>query len=126
MQNRNKQREWIVILSSDLTLEFNEIVRIYGIRWSIETFFKVTKSYLKLGTEFQGRSFDMFIIHTTIVFNRYFVMEYERRQVADERTLGGLFLLFADEVRDQDFQSALQQLMTLFVQVAQATNKKGR
>ena len=48
--------------------------------WSIETFFKFTKSYLKLGTEFQGRSFDMLISHTTVVFSRYLVMEFERRQ----------------------------------------------
>jgi hypothetical protein len=44
-------------LSTDLTLDANEIIRIYGMRWSIETFFKFTKSHLKLGTEFQGRSF---------------------------------------------------------------------
>lgn len=126
VQNRNKRREWLAILSSDLVLEPNEIVRIYGMRWSIETFFKVTKSYLKLGSEFQGRSFDMLISHTTIVFSRYLVMEYERRQAADERTLGGLFYLFADEVRDQDFQSALQQLMSLFVEMARATTKKSK
>lgn len=77
-------------------------------RWNIETFFKVTKSYLKLGTEFQGRSFDMLISHTTVVFSRYLVMEFERRQTSDERTLGGLFFLYADEVRDLDFQTAHQ------------------
>lgn len=78
VQNRNKRREWLAILGTDLALEPNEIVRIYGMRWSIETFFKVTKSYLKLGTEFQGRSFDMLISHTTVVFSRYLVMEFER------------------------------------------------
>jgi hypothetical protein len=78
----------------DVSQDATEIVRIYGMRWSIETFFKVTKSYLKLGTEFQGRSFDQMISHTTIVFNRYLAMEYERRQTHDNRTLGGLFSLF--------------------------------
>ena len=62
---------WLVLLSTDLALTDAEIVRIYGMRWSIETFFKFAKSYLKLGTEFQGRSFDMLISHTTIVFARY-------------------------------------------------------
>lgn len=126
VQNRNKRREWLAILSSDLTLDPNEVVRIYGMRWSIETFFKVTKSYLKLGTEFQGRSFDMLISHTTIVFSRYLVMEYERRQAGDDRTFGGLFYLFADEVRDQDFQSALQQLMSLFIEMTKATTKRSK
>ena len=126
VQNRNKRREWLTILCTDLALEPNEIVRIYGMRWSIETFFKVTKSYLKLGTEFQGRSFDMLISHTTIVFSRYLAMEFERRQTGDTRTLGGLFFLYADEVRDLDYQTALQQLMTFFLTLAEATNKGGK
>lgn len=126
IQNRNKRREWLAILSTDLVLEPNEIVRIYGMRWSIETFFKVTKSYLKLGTEFQGRSFDMLISHTTVVFSRYLVMEFERRQAGDTRTLGGLFFLYADEVRDLDYRTALQQLMSLFLNMAGATSKRNK
>lgn len=126
VQNRNKRREWLAILCTDLTLEPSEIVRIYGMRWSIETFFKITKSYLKLGTEFQGRSFDMLICHTTVVFSRYLVMEFERRQSGDTRTLGGLFFLYADEVRDLDYQTALQQLMSLFLDMAKAKNKSSK
>ncbi|TVX96820.1 IS4 family transposase [Paenibacillus cremeus] len=126
VQNRNKRREWLAVLSTDLALEPNEIVRIYGMRWSIETFFKVTKSYLKLGTEFQGRSFDMLISHTTVVFSRYLVMEFERRQTGDTRTLGGLFFLYADEVRDLDYQTALQQLMSLFLNMAGAMSKRSK
>ena len=93
VQNRNKRREWLAILSTDLTVGADEVVRIYGMGWSIETFFKFTKSYLKLGTEFQGRSFDMLISHTTVVFSRYLVMEFERRQENDAKSLGGLFFL---------------------------------
>nr|AAL87751.1 unknown [Desulfitobacterium hafniense DCB-2] len=81
-------------------------------RWSIETFFKMAKSHLKLGTEFQGRSFDMMVSHTTIVFTRYLILEWERRENNDERSLGGLFYLFADEVMDLDLKTALRQLMT--------------
>lgn len=83
-------------------------------RWSIETFFKMVKSHLKLGTEFQGRSFGMLISHTTIVFTRYLVLEWERRKNVDQRTPGGLFYLFADEVADIDLKTALESLM-LFV-----------
>lgn len=126
VRNRNKKREWLAILSTDVTLDAAKIVRIYGMRWSIETFFKVTKSYLKLGTEFQGRSFDQLISHTTIVFSRYLAMEYERRQSSDDRTLGGLFFLFTDEVRDLDYQTALQQLMSLFLELSQAKTKKNK
>jgi hypothetical protein len=121
VQNRNRRREWLAVLSTDLTLDANEIIRIYGMRWSIETFFKFTKSHLKLGTEFQGRSFDMLISHTTIVFSRYLVLEWERRQQNDERSLGGLFFLFSDEIRDLDLKTALNQLITFFLELVNPT-----
>jgi len=111
VQNRSNRREWLAILTTDLALDNAEIIRIYGMRWSIETFFKMAKSHLKLGTEFQGRSFDMMISHTTIVFSRYLILEWERRENNDERSLGGLFYLFADEVMDLDLKTALRQLM---------------
>ena len=57
LKNRNNKREWLVLLSTDLSLSSQEIVRIYGNRWNIEVFFKSIKSFMKLGTEFQGRSY---------------------------------------------------------------------
>jgi len=38
--NRNKKSEWLAIASTDLSLDEKEIVRIYGMRWEIEVFFK--------------------------------------------------------------------------------------
>jgi hypothetical protein len=114
VKNRNKRKEWLAILSTDQELEDSEVIRIYGLRWHIETFFKATKSLLKLASEFQGRSYDMLISHTTIVFTRYILLEWERRQHQDQRTIGGLFFLFCDEVKDIDFKDALQDLLSVF------------
>ena len=111
VRNRHKRKEWIAILTTDLTLEAEEIVRIYGMRWGIETFHKMIKSLLKLEKEFEGRSYDMMISHTTIVFSRYLILEWERRNNNDDRTFGGMFYLFCDEVRDMDLKTALRQLM---------------
>jgi len=47
----------------------------------------------------------------TIVFTRYLILKWERRQNNDERSLGGLFYLFVDEVMDLDLKTALRQLM---------------
>jgi len=47
VRNRNNQSEWLAILSTDTTLSNEEIVRIYGMRWDIETFFKFSKSFLQ-------------------------------------------------------------------------------
>ena len=111
VRNRNKHNEWIGILTTDVALEGEEIVRIYGMRWSIEPFHKAIKSLLKLEKEFEGRSYDMMISHTTIVFSRYLILEWERRNTNDDRALGGMFLLFSDEVKDMDLITALRQLM---------------
>lgn len=56
----------------------------------------------------------MLISHTTIVFTRYILLEWERRQHQDQRTIGGLFFLFCDEVKDIDFKDALQDLLSVF------------
>lgn len=123
VQNRNKRRDWLVVLSSDIHLDDHEIIRIYGMRWSIEVFFKSSKSFLKLGSEFQGRSFDMLISHTTIVFTRYILLEWERRQNQDEKTFGKLFFLFCDEVKDIDFKTALRDLMAFFIDLNNVSSK---
>ena len=65
VRNRNKKSECLYILSTDISLEDAEIVRIYGNRWSIECFFKASKSFLKLGTEFQSHNYGAMVGHTT-------------------------------------------------------------
>jgi hypothetical protein len=71
---------------------------------------------MKLGTEFQGRSYDMMISHTTIVFARYIILEWLRRNKNDEKTFGELFFMFSDDIQDMDFTTALQSLMSLFIE----------
>ena len=124
VQNRNKRSEWLAILSTDQTLTEREIIQIYGMRWDIEVFFKTTKSLLKLQKEFQGRSYDGLISHTTIVFTRYIVLSWQNRCNTDQRTLGGLFYELCDEVNELDWAVALQQLIELFEDVLKKTNTK--
>ena len=62
-----------------------EIVRTYGNRWSIELFFRTSKSLLDLGSEFQGLSYDMIVSSTAIVFTRYILIEWLRIKKNDQR-----------------------------------------
>jgi len=117
VKNRNKKHDWLVILSTDCSLSNEEIVRTYGNRWSIEVFFKSTKSFMKIGNEFQGRSYDMMISHTTIVFTRYIMIEWLRREEKDQKTLGELFFRFCEDIQDMDLATALQNLMSLVVEL---------
>jgi hypothetical protein len=124
IQNRNKRSEWLAILSTDCTLSEREIIRIYGMRWDIEVFFKATKSLLRLQKEFQGISYDLLVSHTTLVFSRYIVLSWQNRCNTDERTLGGIFYELCDEVNELDWAFALQQLIEILEDVLKKSNKK--
>ncbi len=93
-------------------------------RWDIEVFFKTTKSLLKLQKEFQSRSYDGLISHTTIVFARYIILSWQNRCSTDERTLGGMFYELCDEIHDLDWAVALQQLIELLEDALKQSNKK--
>ena len=124
VRHRSKKKEWLAILSTDLTLTVEEVIRIYSIRWDIEVFFKCAKSLLRLQKEFQGLSYDLLVSHTTIVFSRYILLAWQHRQSTDQRTLGGLFYLLCDEVSTMDWVIALQQLLDLINEVSATASKK--
>ncbi|MCT4392464.1 transposase, partial [Lactobacillus delbrueckii] len=52
---------------------------------------KTYKSFLKLGTEYHGLSYDALTAHTAFVFLRYMFMSVEKRDDEDDRTIGELF-----------------------------------
>lgn len=124
VRHRTKKNEWLALLSTDCTLSEEEIIRIYGTRWEIETFFKCTKSLLRLQKEFQGRSYDLLISHTTIVFARYILLAWQQRCNTDERTLGGLFSQLADELNDLDWAVALNSLLELLSDLSNTVGKR--
>jgi len=106
-------KNWLAVLSTDTTISNEEIIRIYGKRWDIEVFFKVCKSYLALAKEFQGRSYDMMLAHTTIVFMRYAMLSLESRNSNDLRTIGDLFFYMCDEIEDIKFSVSLMLVIEL-------------
>ena len=113
IRNRNKRDEYLIILSTDCTLSDEEIVRRYGYRWSIECCFKVSKSLLKLGKEFQPVNYDTTVSSTALVFTRFILLEWMRRKENDVRTLGELFYATFDEVRDIELMDALGSLLSI-------------
>jgi hypothetical protein len=104
-------RKWLALLSTDTDLADEEIIKLYKRRWDIEVFFKISKSYLQLAKEFQSRSYDALIAHTTIVFARYIMLELGRRSARDPRTLGTLFHAGCDELRQSSFAEAIALLL---------------
>ena len=116
VRNRNKRSEYIIILSTDFTLSDGEIVRRYGYRWSIECCFKVSKSLLKLGREFQPVNYDTTVSSTAIVFTRFILLEWLRRKNNDWKTMGELFFICCEDVRDIELTEALERLLSIFME----------
>lgn len=76
----------------------------------------MTKSHLNLAKEFQGRSYDSMVAHTTIVFCRYIMLALESRNSRDQRSIGNLFYLCCDELKDITFSNALFLLFEILKQ----------
>ena len=51
----------------------------------VKVFFKACKSVLRLSKEFQTRSYDSMVVHTSIVFLRYMMLSFELRRSEDDR-----------------------------------------
>jgi hypothetical protein len=113
VRDRNRRDKWIAFASTDMSLTEEEIVALYGKRWDIEVFFKTCKSYLNLGREFQGLSYDSITAHTTVVMTRYIILASYKRQEDDPRALGELFFSMYDEVADVRFSDALSVILSM-------------
>ncbi|UJF35898.1 hypothetical protein [Paenibacillus hexagrammi] len=79
----------------------------------------MSKSYLRLAKEFQGRSYDMMFAHTSLVFTRYLFLAMESRENKDPRTLGNLFYFCCDELEDIKLATAMLLLIDLLKQAIQ-------
>jgi len=114
VRNKKQKSQWLALLTTDLSLSEEEIITLYGKRWDIEVFFKMIKSFLKLAREFQVRSYDALVTHTSIVFIRYIMLAVISRRNQDPRTFGELFYVCYDEIQDITLIDALTLLLELF------------
>jgi len=113
VKNRNKKRCWLAILSTDIHLSDEEVVRIYGKRWDIEVFFKMMKQCLNLNGEVELRSYDGMIAHISIVMMRYIFLTVQQRNGIDDRTFGGVFRDTIEEIEDITIFEALSRILVL-------------
>ncbi len=109
----DKKRGWLALLSTDITIADDEIIRLYGKRWDIEVFFKMCKQHLKLVKEIQIRNYDGLIGHTSLVMARYNILSLFQRQSVDQRSFGDLFRACNEELANITFLDALTRIMQL-------------
>ena len=109
----DKKRGWLALLSTDLSIPDQEIIRLYGKRWDIEVFFKMCKQHLKLVKEIQIRSYDGLIAHTSLVIARYNMISLFQRQCMDQRSFGELFRACHEEMVNLSFMDSLERIIRL-------------
>jgi len=118
VRKRGKKKEYLVLLSTDMSLPEEEIIRIYGKRWQIEVFFKVCKSHLRLTKECQSTSYDAMIAWNAVVMSRYMMLALDKRLEEDSRSFGELFFDICDELPDITWVKAFMLLLDTFLDVA--------
>ncbi len=121
VRNRSNSKDFLVLLSTDISLDEQEIIALYGNRWSIEVFFKNCKSQLRLEKGNQSLNYDEISAHIALVFTQYMMLSHLRRVNTDERSIGELFLAMVEEMKDAAFDNAMELILYLFIdKVAQA------
>ena len=115
VRNRSNRKNYLVLVTTDMTLSETEIIRLYGKRWGIEVFFKTCKSYLNLSKECRSISYDAMTAHVAVVFARYMMLAVEKRESIDARSLGKLFYMSMDELADISYLEAVKLVMLYFI-----------
>jgi len=119
VRNNKNRKEWIAIITTDMAISEEEIIKRYGARWNIETVFKICKQYLKLLKECNSPSFDAYTCHVTIVFVRYMMLSVCQRANSDDRTVGELFWIICAEVEETQFSTALHLIFLAMIETVQ-------
>ena len=81
-----KSPTWKLLATTDLTINFQKLMDVYQIRWSIEIFFRESKQYLHLG-KCKSISFDAQIADATISLVQYTLLAFHQQMcIRDSQT----------------------------------------
>jgi len=113
-----KTAKWRLLVTTDLSLSFIKLMKIYQIRWSVEIFFKDSKQYLGLG-KCQSNDFDAQIADTSLIFIRYMMLSFYKR-VHYQHSIGGIFEQWSKDMIEATLAEKLWQiLIDLLMEFAQ-------
>ncbi len=104
----SKRAKWRLLLSTDLSLNFQRAVEIYHHRWTIEVMFKECKQHLHLG-KCQSTDFDAQIADATLSLILYLMLSFHQKLTAFA-TFGELFHECRQELVEATVSEKLWQL----------------
>ena len=107
------RNQYLVLASTNTNLTPQQIIQLYSRRWSIETYFKTAKQYLRLNKS-QIQSYDGQFAQINVTAMTYILLAWQERLNKDDRTLGDLFYLMNDSLPEIKFIEALVYLLKTF------------
>lgn len=110
--------KWKCLITNDLGLNFNKLMEIYHIRWSIEVFFKDAKQYLQLG-KCQCNNFDSQVAAATLSMMQY-IMLLLYKQMHYGQSLGSIFDLLGRQAQEEN---VTRYLLELFWEIVNTIGK---
>ncbi|MCF6183823.1 MAG: transposase [Bacteroidales bacterium] len=110
---RGKRGNWKTIISTDLSLNFNQTIEVYQIHWTIEVFFKESKQLLNLGKS-QSNDFDGQIADITINMIQYIFLAV-RNKIDKYESLGTLFRNTKADILERTLHERLIALLIAIV-----------
>ena len=106
---------WHLLLTTNLDLNFIDLMGVYQIRWSIEVFFKECKQYLNLG-KCKSSCFDAQIADTTVTMLQHIMLSYYKR-ITCQQSFGGLFKDISKEMVELDLVSRIIDIIWELIQM---------
>lgn len=109
------QAKWHLILTTDKSLTYLQMMKLYQIRWGIEVFFKESKQYLNLGKS-QSEDFSGQIADITVTMLQYILITLKKR-FGNYETKGAVFRQGNEEMIALTLDKRLWQLLIELLQL---------
>lgn len=110
-----KSPTWKLLATTDLTINFQKLMDVYQIRWSIEIFFRESKQYLHLG-KCKSISFDAQIADATISLVQYTLLAFHQR-MCDYSSFDGIFRAALEDAMQYSIAGELQKMFWLVLEI---------
>ncbi|MCP4178356.1 MAG: transposase, partial [bacterium] len=106
---------WKLLVTTDLAINFQKLMNIYQIRWSIELFFRESKQYLNLGKS-KSTCFDTQIADATISLTQYSILSFHRR-ILEYSSFDVIFATALEDALQYSIASKLQEMFIIIIEI---------
>ena len=111
VRNQANPANFVTIVSTNLELSAEEIIKTYIFRWKIETNFFAQKQYFGLDSECQAHNFDTVNAFIQLSNIRYAITEFAKRLEEDPRTMGEIIRDTVEILHVLPFVDAINKLL---------------